>query len=146
MYRASSPDEEALVKAAKALGFNFKTPSPNVSVTVTLKNNQAPYSVTYQILNVNEFNSSRCVLADLGARVSVIVRRVVCVQLCGHVHVTCACASAREPMLLLYWRGTLAVADVLISCLLAQETAKRGRPRSRWPTNTVLQRRRQCHV
>jgi magnesium-transporting ATPase (P-type) len=58
-YRASSPDEEALVKAAKALGFNFTTPSPNVSVTITLKNGKPPESVVYQILNTNEFNSSR---------------------------------------------------------------------------------------
>jgi magnesium-transporting ATPase (P-type) len=66
MYRASSPDEEALVKAAKALGFNFSTPSPNVTVTMSLKNNQSPQTVVYQILNVNEFNSSRYALVHAG--------------------------------------------------------------------------------
>jgi hypothetical protein len=66
-YRASSPDEEALVVAAKALGFDFKTPAPTVSVNVTLKGRLAIESLQYNILCTNEFNSSRCVAKCVGA-------------------------------------------------------------------------------
>ncbi|DAZ95288.1 TPA: hypothetical protein N0F65_007778 [Lagenidium giganteum] len=65
-YRASSPDEEALVKAAKCLGYNFMTPAPLVEVKVTHKNGSS-YVRSYTVLNVNEFNSTR-------KRMSVIVR------------------------------------------------------------------------
>ncbi|POM73128.1 Phospholipid-transporting ATPase, partial [Phytophthora palmivora] len=57
-YRASSPDEEALVKAAKCLGYNFTTPAPLLEVKVTKKNGSAMVR-KYTILNVNEFNSTR---------------------------------------------------------------------------------------
>ncbi|KAG1703816.1 hypothetical protein DVH05_006825 [Phytophthora capsici] len=57
-YRASSPDEEALVKAAKCLGYNFFAPAPLLEVTVTKKNG-SPVVRKYSILNVNEFNSTR---------------------------------------------------------------------------------------
>ncbi|DBA01923.1 TPA: hypothetical protein N0F65_005112 [Lagenidium giganteum] len=65
-YRASSPDEEALVKAAKCLGYDFTEPAPITKVQVTLKQfaDEAelppqPTQRSYMILNVNEFNSSR---------------------------------------------------------------------------------------
>ncbi|KAK1931978.1 Phospholipid-transporting ATPase IB [Phytophthora citrophthora] len=57
-YRASSPDEEALVKAAKCLGYNFFAPAPLLEVSVTKKNG-SPVVRKYSILNVNEFNSTR---------------------------------------------------------------------------------------
>jgi hypothetical protein len=60
-YRASSPDEEALVKAAKALGFDFVTPAPSVAVNVRLKGQLAPPETQhFNILCTNEFNSARC--------------------------------------------------------------------------------------
>lgn len=65
-YRASSPDEEALVKAAKCLGYNFLTPAPVVDLKVTRKCGTSTMR-TYTILNVNEFNSTR-------KRMSVVVR------------------------------------------------------------------------
>lgn len=63
-YRASSPDEEALVKAAKCLGYNFVVPAPVTRVEITKKVGanqplEPPSSVSYTVLNVNEFNSSR---------------------------------------------------------------------------------------
>ncbi|KAH9136730.1 hypothetical protein LEN26_006021 [Aphanomyces euteiches] len=65
-YRASSPDEEALVKAARCLGFKLVTPAPFVEVEVTLKGSP-PSMEKYEILNVNEFNSTR-------KRMSVVVQ------------------------------------------------------------------------
>ncbi|KAL4160470.1 hypothetical protein PRNP1_001038 [Phytophthora ramorum] len=65
-YRASSPDEEALVKAAKCLGYNFYAPAPLLEVEVTKKNGSSVVR-KYTILNVNEFNSTR-------KRMSVIMR------------------------------------------------------------------------
>ncbi|XP_064637664.1 probable phospholipid-transporting ATPase IA isoform X4 [Lineus longissimus] len=62
IYQASSPDEGALVKAAKKLGFNFTTRTPdNVTIEVMGK------PETYQILNVLEFTSTR-------KRMGVVVR------------------------------------------------------------------------
>lgn len=64
-YRASSPDEEALVKAAKCLGYNFTEPAPITKVEIAKKNlvsgkiEAEPERREYTILNVNEFNSSR---------------------------------------------------------------------------------------
>jgi phospholipid-transporting ATPase len=59
-FRASSPDEEALVKAARCLGYNFVAPAPLTKVEVTHKYPATSSSVAqYTILNVNEFNSSR---------------------------------------------------------------------------------------
>lgn len=65
-YRASSPDEEALVKAARCLGYNFTDPAPNVSVEIRNKAGEVRH-VGYEILNINEFNSSR-------KRMSVVAR------------------------------------------------------------------------
>ncbi|KAF4029843.1 Pleckstrin homology domain-containing proteinoLip ATPase C [Phytophthora infestans] len=71
VYRASSPDEEALVKAAKCLGYNFVSPAPLMKVEISRKpsllptansnSNQPLETVTksYTIVNVNEFNSTR---------------------------------------------------------------------------------------
>ncbi|EFC47189.1 predicted protein, partial [Naegleria gruberi] len=61
-YQASSPDEAALVKAAKYLGFVFTERSPK-QCTI----NAAGVSRTYDVLNILEFNSTR-------KRMSVIVR------------------------------------------------------------------------
>nr|XP_019918067.2 probable phospholipid-transporting ATPase IA isoform X5 [Crassostrea gigas] len=61
-YQASSPDEGALVKGAKELGFFFKTRTPN-TVTVEVNGNDEEY----EILNVLEFTSTR-------KRMSVVVR------------------------------------------------------------------------
>ncbi|RLN92141.1 hypothetical protein BBJ28_00014910, partial [Nothophytophthora sp. Chile5] len=75
-YRASSPDEEALVKAAKCLGYNFVAPAPLMKVEISRKtsllppnsaraqpqestNSLTPATKSYTILNVNEFNSTR---------------------------------------------------------------------------------------
>lgn len=57
-YRASSPDEEALVKAARVLGYDLIAPAPFVSVRVDYDGQ--PRDLVYEILNVNEFNSNRC--------------------------------------------------------------------------------------
>lgn len=53
-YQAASPDEAALVAAAKCLGFVFHQRSPK-SVEVMIDGN----SIEYQILNIIEFNSDR---------------------------------------------------------------------------------------
>ncbi|EGZ06408.1 hypothetical protein PHYSODRAFT_532111 [Phytophthora sojae] len=69
-YRASSPDEEALVKAAKCLGYNFVAPAPLMKVEISRKQSLLPPHLTPQykpeptnkcftIVNVNEFNSTR---------------------------------------------------------------------------------------
>ncbi|RLN47248.1 hypothetical protein BBJ29_009536 [Phytophthora kernoviae] len=73
-YRASSPDEEALVKAAKCLGYNFVAPAPLMKVEISCKPSLLPpvtatathgtaslepTTKSYTILNVNEFNSTR---------------------------------------------------------------------------------------
>eukprot|EP00753_Platysulcus_tardus_P014723 PLAT4437.4.p1 GENE.PLAT4437.4~~PLAT4437.4.p1 ORF type:complete len:1297 (-),score=734.56 PLAT4437.4:142-3969(-) len=64
-YRASSPDEEALVKAAKCLGYDFRTAAPRVLVEVS--DGTDVKEKVYEVLNVNEFNSTR-------KRMSVVVR------------------------------------------------------------------------
>uniref|UniRef100_A0A8C3XA63 Phospholipid-transporting ATPase n=1 Tax=Catagonus wagneri TaxID=51154 RepID=A0A8C3XA63_9CETA len=61
-YQASSPDEAALVKGAKKLGFVFTVRTP-YSVTIEAMGEE----FTFQILNVLEFSSNR-------KRMSVIVR------------------------------------------------------------------------
>ncbi|KAL4146206.1 hypothetical protein PRNP1_012076 [Phytophthora ramorum] len=70
-YRASSPDEEALVKAAKCLGYNFVAPAPLMKVEVSRKQSLLPPNTAdtqqtpdptakyHTIVNVNEFNSTR---------------------------------------------------------------------------------------
>ncbi|XP_053419309.1 phospholipid-transporting ATPase IB-like [Nycticebus coucang] len=61
-YQASSPDEAALVKGAKNIGFVFTTRTP-YSVTVEVRGEE----YIFEILNVLEFSSDR-------KRMSVIVR------------------------------------------------------------------------
>ncbi|XP_061165373.1 probable phospholipid-transporting ATPase IA isoform X3 [Saccostrea echinata] len=61
-YQASSPDEGALVKGARELGFFFKTRTPD-TVTVEVDGEDE----VYEILNVLEFTSTR-------KRMSVVVR------------------------------------------------------------------------
>ncbi|XP_045316320.1 phospholipid-transporting ATPase IB-like isoform X2 [Leopardus geoffroyi] len=61
-YQASSPDEAALVKGMKKLGFVFTTRTPS-SVTI----NAMGENFTFEILNILEFSSNR-------KRMSVIVR------------------------------------------------------------------------
>lgn len=56
-YRASSPDEIALVKAAKALGYNVDIKGQNVTLTVTATEKKEIFK--YTILAVNEFESNR---------------------------------------------------------------------------------------
>ncbi|KAJ3450981.1 putative phospholipid-transporting atpase [Anaeramoeba flamelloides] len=62
VYQAASPDEGALVDAARMLGYTFHTRTPD---SVTISNNDEDY--IYEILNVLEFNSTR-------KRMSVIVK------------------------------------------------------------------------
>jgi phospholipid-transporting ATPase len=62
VYQASSPDEAALVAGAKSLGFKFHTRKPK-SVVFSLNDQD----IQYEILAVNEFNSTR-------KRMSVLVR------------------------------------------------------------------------
>uniref|UniRef100_A0A673SX93 Phospholipid-transporting ATPase n=1 Tax=Suricata suricatta TaxID=37032 RepID=A0A673SX93_SURSU len=61
-YQASSPDEAALVKGVKTLGFVFTTRTPS-SVTIDVMGQ----NFTFEILNILEFSSNR-------RRMSVIVR------------------------------------------------------------------------
>eukprot|EP00798_Chlamydomonas_sp_ICE-L_P016456 gene16456-22676_t len=65
-YEAESPDEAALVVAAKVMGFFFCKRS-NTTVTVREKTASGTHDVEYELLNVLEFNSTR-------KRMSVIVR------------------------------------------------------------------------
>jgi len=54
IYQAASPDEEALVKAARAIGYRFLTrTSKHITISVFGK------EYKYEILCVNEFNSTR---------------------------------------------------------------------------------------
>lgn len=62
VYQAASPDEGALVKGAKKLGFSFNVRTPT-SVII----NAMGQEEVYEVLNVLEFNSTR-------KRMSVIVR------------------------------------------------------------------------
>ncbi|XP_020607976.1 phospholipid-transporting ATPase IB-like isoform X2 [Orbicella faveolata] len=62
VYQAASPDEGALVKGAKKLGFSFNVRTPT-SVII----NAMGQEEVYEVLNVLEFNSTR-------KRMSVVVR------------------------------------------------------------------------
>jgi len=62
IYQAASPDEGALVKGAKQLGFSFNVRTPTSVIINVLGQEEV-----YEVLNVLEFNSSR-------KRMSVIVR------------------------------------------------------------------------
>ncbi|KAJ6242785.1 putative phospholipid-transporting atpase [Anaeramoeba flamelloides] len=61
-YQASSPDEEALVKAARDLGYTFLERTPK-SITIDIEGKK----MIYEVLNILEFNSAR-------KRMSVIVK------------------------------------------------------------------------
>ncbi|KNE54958.1 phospholipid-translocating P-type ATPase, flippase [Allomyces macrogynus ATCC 38327] len=73
VYQASSPDEAALVSGAADLGYKFVARKPN-SVTIEVRRPRADShpddveAVTYAVLAVNEFNSTR-------KRMSVLVER-----------------------------------------------------------------------
>jgi phospholipid-translocating ATPase len=67
-YRAESPDEEALVVAAKQFGFYFFKKTPTMMhVRESWRPNEPPKDQVYQLLDVLEFSSLR-------KRMSVIVR------------------------------------------------------------------------
>uniref|UniRef100_A0A8D2JNX5 Phospholipid-transporting ATPase n=1 Tax=Sciurus vulgaris TaxID=55149 RepID=A0A8D2JNX5_SCIVU len=72
IYQASSPDEAALVKGAKKLGFVFTTRTP-YSVTIEVMTEMH----TFEILNILEFSSNR-------KRMSIIVRTPA-----GHLRLYC---------------------------------------------------------
>jgi magnesium-transporting ATPase (P-type) len=65
-YEAESPDEAALVVAAKAFGFFFFKRT-NTCVTVRETTARGTADVEYEVLNILEFNSTR-------KRMSVVVR------------------------------------------------------------------------
>ncbi|KAJ3408052.1 hypothetical protein HDU80_007046 [Chytriomyces hyalinus] len=54
VYQASSPDEAALVSGVQLLGYNFHTRRPK---SVSVDHNS--YTHEYEVLNINEFNSTR---------------------------------------------------------------------------------------
>uniref|UniRef100_A0A0K8TZY3 Phospholipid-transporting ATPase n=1 Tax=Bactrocera latifrons TaxID=174628 RepID=A0A0K8TZY3_BACLA len=62
-YQAQSPDEAALVSAARNFGFVFRSRTPN-SITIEVKGNREEY----ELLNIIDFNNVR-------KRMSVILRR-----------------------------------------------------------------------
>eukprot|EP01137_Pigoraptor_chileana_P033308 Opistho-2@23991 len=62
IYQASSPDEGALVRAVKQLGFSFNVRTPDSVIINALGREE-----TYKVMNVLEFNSTR-------KRMSVIVQ------------------------------------------------------------------------
>lgn len=64
-YNAASPDELALVNAAKQFGFEFK--GMDASENMLIENKIAGKTLKYQLLNVCEFDSTR-------KRMSVILR------------------------------------------------------------------------
>merc|ERR1712196_281647 len=64
IYQAESPDEGALTYAAKCLGFNFHSRTSEGIVV----NELGKGDVSYEVLNVNKFNSDR-------KRMSVCIRR-----------------------------------------------------------------------
>jgi len=66
-YEAESPDESALVIAAKQMGFFFKRRGPTSVVVEEFDANGNNVDVEYEILNILEFNSTR-------KRMSVICR------------------------------------------------------------------------
>ncbi|KAJ6245375.1 putative phospholipid-transporting atpase [Anaeramoeba flamelloides] len=62
VYQAASPDEGALANAARMLGYKFCDRTPG-TVSISINNKK----VTYELLNILEFNSTR-------KRMSIIVR------------------------------------------------------------------------
>jgi phospholipid-transporting ATPase len=88
-YNASSPDELALVNAAKFFGYSFKGRDEDNNMIVELKNSQEDLIMgenvrrEYQLLNVIEFNSTR-------KRMSVIVRN----KQDDSIHVMCKGADS----------------------------------------------------
>jgi magnesium-transporting ATPase (P-type) len=65
-YNSSSPDELALVNAAKQFGFEFKDRDENDNIIILDKANNREYK--YQLLNICEFTSTRkrqsCIMRD----------------------------------------------------------------------------------
>lgn len=90
-YQAASPDENALVAAAKYFGFYFHTRAHN---TVTV--NVMGQDLDFEVLNVMEFTSNR-------KRMSVVVRYDIYApplvtslrRVCVCVPHTCTCAAVR---------------------------------------------------
>lgn len=66
-YNASSPDELALVNAAKEFGLTFRDKDENGNLLIVDYNKSEPKQQTYELLNTCEFTSSR-------KRMSVIIR------------------------------------------------------------------------
>mmetsp|Transcript_24661 Transcript_24661/g.79372 ORF Transcript_24661/g.79372 Transcript_24661/m.79372 type:complete len:887 (-) Transcript_24661:131-2791(-) len=66
-FRASSPDEEALVKAARCLGYDLRAAAPRLEVGVTRSRTHPGAVRRFAVLAVNEFSSAR-------KRMSVVVR------------------------------------------------------------------------
>jgi phospholipid-transporting ATPase len=68
VFNASSPDELALVNAAKYFGYCFKGRDEDNNMIIEVSNNEiGALEAKYKLLNVLEFNSTR-------KRMSVIVR------------------------------------------------------------------------
>ncbi|XP_074234755.1 phospholipid-transporting ATPase IB [Camelus bactrianus] len=103
-YQASSPDEAALVKGAKKLGFVFTTRTP-YSVTIEAMGEE----FTFEILNVLEFSSNR-------KRMSIIVRtptgqvRLYCK---GAVTYSCKLLSGQMPRIQLNTDSLEATQEVI---------------------------------
>lgn len=66
VYEAESPDESALVVAAKVFGF-FLIKRTDISLTIRERLPEGEKDVEYELLNILEFNSTR-------KRMSVILR------------------------------------------------------------------------
>jgi phospholipid-transporting ATPase len=62
-YRAASPDEEALVKAARCLGYNVKSAAPIIDIEVSATTKT--FDMKYQVMAVNEFTSTRKRMSSL---------------------------------------------------------------------------------
>ena len=65
-YTSSSPDELALVNAARQFGYEFKGRDGDDALVI--RNNHTGQDIKYQLLNVCEFTSTRkrmsCILRD----------------------------------------------------------------------------------
>lgn len=59
MYQAQSPDEEALVGAARDFGFVFKSRSPETITIGVLGDNGEEQEEIYELLCILDFNNVR---------------------------------------------------------------------------------------
>jgi phospholipid-translocating ATPase len=66
IYQAQSPDEGALVKAARSFGFVFKSRTPD---SITIYDATIDEDVIYELLQILDFDNNR-------KRMSVVVRKV----------------------------------------------------------------------